>query len=301
MKGLVWILVILAVLGGGFYLFNNYIYQEKQGENTYEPYRATLSGEYLCLPHVDTSGPQTLECAFGLKTDDGIYYALDFNLMSQTIPDLMMGQRISASGVVTPVERLSSDHWRQYPIVGIFSVTDSLIRDGSSFDTSSLTPPICAESSKHYVVMTNTEALSEQAFVLVKHKTSSAQTFTCEYVVAEGDIEFVETGPVGNYRLAGDFLTLDIGTAPYPRGLHVYDLRTGERVYSDAYNQPLDVTDVAIKYWQPIPTPATASNCPQYQELTSQGLGAGLEREVVLTLATLKVSAIGKERCSARQ
>lgn len=133
MKGLVWVLVAIGALVGGFYLFNNYIYEEKQGDgNTYEPYRATLSGEYLCLPHVDTSGPQTLECAFGLKTDDGTYYALDFNLMSQAILDLQTGQHISASGVVTPIERLSTDHWQKYPIVGIFSVTDSLARVGEN-------------------------------------------------------------------------------------------------------------------------------------------------------------------------
>ncbi len=122
-------LVVLALIGlvAAFYSFHNYIYEEKQGTgNTYEPYRATLSGEYLCLPHVDTRGPQTDECALGIKTAVGEYYAIDFNLMSQTLPTITPGHRISASGVVTPIERLSTDHWKQYPIVGIFSVTDSL-------------------------------------------------------------------------------------------------------------------------------------------------------------------------------
>lgn len=36
----------------------------------------TISGEMICLPHKNTSGPQTLECAFGLKADDGNNYAL---------------------------------------------------------------------------------------------------------------------------------------------------------------------------------------------------------------------------------
>jgi hypothetical protein len=36
----------------------------------------TLTGTYLCLPHRDTSGPQTLECALGLQTDNGDYYAI---------------------------------------------------------------------------------------------------------------------------------------------------------------------------------------------------------------------------------
>ncbi len=92
----------------------------------YTPKRMTLSGTYVCLPHKDTSGPQTLECALGLKADNGKYYALDFNLMSQTRPNLKTGDRITATGIMTPVENLSSDHWKVYPITGIFSITDSL-------------------------------------------------------------------------------------------------------------------------------------------------------------------------------
>lgn len=88
--------------------------------------RMTLTGTYLCLPHRDTSGPQTLECALGLKTDDGTYYALDFNLLSQMPPEIATGERISASGIFTPVEMLSTDMWQKYPIKGIFSVTDSV-------------------------------------------------------------------------------------------------------------------------------------------------------------------------------
>ncbi len=122
-------MVVLSIVGiiAAFYSFNNYIYQQKQGNGQgTEPYRATLSGEYLCLPHVDTSGPQTLECALGLRTDVGEYYAIDLSLMSQEHRPLVTGERISANGLVTPTERLSTDHWRQYPIEGIFSVTDSL-------------------------------------------------------------------------------------------------------------------------------------------------------------------------------
>lgn len=36
----------------------------------------TISGIMICLPHKNTSGPQTLECAFGLKGDDGNNYGL---------------------------------------------------------------------------------------------------------------------------------------------------------------------------------------------------------------------------------
>lgn len=113
----------------GFYAFNAYIYNEKQGDgNDVTSYRGTLSGEVVCLPHADTDGPQTKECAYGLRTDSGEHYALDLALMSQENPPLETGERISANGLITPLEMLSSDHWKKYAIEGIFSVTDSVVR-----------------------------------------------------------------------------------------------------------------------------------------------------------------------------
>lgn len=127
MKKTIAFLAILAALYIGFQTFNNYIYQQKQGNSTdIVPYRGTLTGEYLCLPHTDTKGPQTLECALGIKTESGEYYSLDFNSVSQTIPNIEMGTKFSANGLITPVELLSSDSWKKYPIKGIFSVTDSI-------------------------------------------------------------------------------------------------------------------------------------------------------------------------------
>ncbi len=93
----------------------------------YTPQRASLEGRYICLPHVNTEGPQTLECAFGIQTPDGSYYAIDFALMSQLPPsNIKTGDYIRGNGVLVPIENLSTDHWRKYPIKGIFSITDSL-------------------------------------------------------------------------------------------------------------------------------------------------------------------------------
>jgi hypothetical protein len=96
-----------------------------------EPTRATLTGIYLCLPHKDTTGPQTEECAFGLKTDDGSYYALNFALMSQIPPTLSGGERISANGVLTPIESWNTGVWSRYPVRALFSVTDSVQKVGT--------------------------------------------------------------------------------------------------------------------------------------------------------------------------
>lgn len=89
--------------------------------------RVTLTGRQVCLPHRDTMGPQTLECAMGIQTNDGKYYALDFTLMSQIPPTIQNGKTFTASGLLTPVQMLSTDQWQKYNMEGIFSVTDSVV------------------------------------------------------------------------------------------------------------------------------------------------------------------------------
>ncbi|OGM28904.1 hypothetical protein A2801_03010 [Candidatus Woesebacteria bacterium RIFCSPHIGHO2_01_FULL_41_10] len=91
-------------------------------KSTNAPYQTTLSGEYVCLPHKDTSGPQTMECAFGIKTPDGTHYAVDFG-ENGDLTQFVAGESVTLSGLVTPIEYISTDHWQIYDIVGIFSVT----------------------------------------------------------------------------------------------------------------------------------------------------------------------------------
>ncbi len=126
-KLLLYIPLAIIVLVGGFYALNAYIYAEKQSDGSeITSYRGTLSGEVVCLPHKDTSGPVTMECAYGLRTDVGEHYALDLSAYSEMAPGMDVGSRISANGLITPVEMLSSDQWLKYDIEGIFSVTDSV-------------------------------------------------------------------------------------------------------------------------------------------------------------------------------
>lgn len=88
------------------------------------PTTARFTGEYVCLPHTDTSGPQTMECAFGLKLEDGSYVALDFNRFPPEEVNFSTGSILTLNGDFVPVEALSSDHWQKYPIQGIVSVSE---------------------------------------------------------------------------------------------------------------------------------------------------------------------------------
>ncbi len=89
------------------------------------PARGTIVGTITCLPHRDTSGPVTLECALGvLEESSGEHYSVDTRLMANMIwTELPTGARVRIDGVMTPIEYLSSDHWHKYDIVGIISAT----------------------------------------------------------------------------------------------------------------------------------------------------------------------------------
>ncbi|MFA6432723.1 MAG: hypothetical protein WCV82_02800 [Candidatus Paceibacterota bacterium] len=83
----------------------------------------TVVGVFTCLPHRDTSGPQTLECAFGLKADDGLFYALDWGDSATSAFDLPMDRKFSVTGLFVSLEALSTDQWQKYAVEGIIKVS----------------------------------------------------------------------------------------------------------------------------------------------------------------------------------
>lgn len=82
-------------------------------------------GTYVCLPHKDQTAPQTMECAFGVRTDSGAHYALDFTTFaSDTGMTLATGERIQVTGALTPLSAIpANDHVRIYDIKGVIRVT----------------------------------------------------------------------------------------------------------------------------------------------------------------------------------
>jgi hypothetical protein len=71
----------------------------------------------LCLPHKDTAGPQTLECAFGLKDDSGRYFALaDTDPAYKNVSGVPMNTQILVEGIFTPSTN------SKYQDIGIIAV-----------------------------------------------------------------------------------------------------------------------------------------------------------------------------------
>jgi len=124
-KKLVLILIgLLIVVFAGWYAFFNTTSKSTAHEPLDPtPRQVTLSGTYVCLPHLDTTGPQTEECAFGLKADDGEYYAINFGQSADSMQQFQSGAHITAEGFTVIKEALSTDHWQKYNMKGIFTIT----------------------------------------------------------------------------------------------------------------------------------------------------------------------------------
>ncbi|HEY0220696.1 MAG TPA: hypothetical protein VGC58_00555 [Candidatus Paceibacterota bacterium] len=114
-------LIIALLVAGYFFLYKDSASIKSELDPT--PKAATLSGTYVCLPHLDTSGPQTMECAFGLKTDEGDYYAVDLGQASTSLDQFQTGKHIKAEGTIVIKEALSSSQWFKYNMKGIFTIT----------------------------------------------------------------------------------------------------------------------------------------------------------------------------------
>ncbi len=119
MKNLTLIITIIALALIGYFAINT----PKTAPVDGTPQNVTLTGIYTCLPHVNPTKPQTEECKFGLKTDGGTYYAVNFGQSDSAMHEFTDGARITADGFVVRKEALSSGEWETYQMEGIFTIT----------------------------------------------------------------------------------------------------------------------------------------------------------------------------------
>ncbi|MDR3547689.1 MAG: hypothetical protein P4M11_05380 [Candidatus Pacebacteria bacterium] len=158
----------------------------------------------------------------------------------------------------------------------------------------------CHESEKYFEVQNSLGDLVGSD-ILIKYKTAIDQRFSCTFIVENGDFEIKNADADYFLAFTDNFLLIDRGTAPEPRGLIVYDLRSRKQVYEDRYASPWSVAGDTVTYWNPVDTKVTTQNCPDLATYTSQGLGAVIESQVTLDLTTLTKKATGEYRCSITQ
>lgn len=119
MKNLTIIVTVLAIATIGYFAWRAPQTAPIDGV----PQNVTLTGTYTCLPHSDPTKPHTEECRFGIKTDDGKYYAVNFGQSATAMDQFRSGARITAEGNIFAKEALSSSEWQAYTMEGIFTIT----------------------------------------------------------------------------------------------------------------------------------------------------------------------------------
>jgi hypothetical protein len=114
--GIILGLILLLGLAGLINLLKPRTMMPNSPHQVIAPGVYTVEGQSVCLPHRNTEGPQTLECAFGVRLDDGNHLALDLGNQPSAGQDFnfAMGDRIRVTGQVVPLEAISSNHWQIY-------------------------------------------------------------------------------------------------------------------------------------------------------------------------------------------
>jgi hypothetical protein len=86
-----------------------------------------ISGHIVCLPHKDTSGPQTLECAFGLRDGDGRYFALrDSDPTYKNISGVGTESRVEIEGKFTPQD---DSKYQSIGVIEVNKLTEVITED----------------------------------------------------------------------------------------------------------------------------------------------------------------------------
>jgi len=158
----------------------------------------------------------------------------------------------------------------------------------------------CNESD-NYIAISKNSADGVGSDILIKHKISPSQSIPCVYTSSTGDLEIKNVSAEYFLGFAGNFLVLDSGTGPPPRGMIIYDLTTQKNIYSGSYSGPVTFASDTVTFWKPTKQTPTTANCPQLSEWTADGLGAAIESHISLALPSLAVKNLGESQCVPMQ
>lgn len=93
-------MVTLLAVGVSFFISETLMAPD--GPRFQDGQEVVLDGQLTCLPHHNTDGPVTLECAMGFRDSEGDYYGVLDNTPDQIfISGVEHGKDIKISGIFT--------------------------------------------------------------------------------------------------------------------------------------------------------------------------------------------------------
>ena len=117
----VWLVVLLAIIIFGLLLFKGWdkIVNQEIDSST------TVTGNFSCLP-LKSGAPTEEDCTLGVKSRDGLYYALDISHIQDANTDLKAEDTIAVTGFLQPLDKVTSHEWDIYTIAGVIKVNTLL-------------------------------------------------------------------------------------------------------------------------------------------------------------------------------
>ncbi len=161
---------------------------------------------------------------------------------------------------------------------------------------------VCYGYRKWAVIVTPTEDVGEDIKVIAK-LTAADETFLADLKKAPIQFKMPE-GDNFFYGVYDDFMFVDSGTGPDPRGLDVIDLAQKKNVFSGSYSSPIALDKGGrLVYYVEVDEKKlkTKPDCPEAEEWKQNQLGVAYEEKVSLDLKTMRMIRSGQLRCAARQ
>ncbi|MEK7461491.1 MAG: hypothetical protein AAB586_00240 [Patescibacteria group bacterium] len=120
-KNAIWLVVLAAFIIFGLLLFKGWdkvVNDEIDG-------MITITGNFSCLP-LKEGTPSSDTCALGVRSRDGLHYALDISRIQDANSDLKAEDTIAVTGTLKPEGEVPAPEWANYKIAGVVLVNTLL-------------------------------------------------------------------------------------------------------------------------------------------------------------------------------
>jgi hypothetical protein len=160
----------------------------------------------------------------------------------------------------------------------------------------------CYVYDKYVVFVTeDSETVGEQIKVALRQPQADPAK-SCDVKAAKTYLLIPNDDANFFFGLAGDYLFIDSGTGPEPRGLTIYSLSKKKKVYTDSYSQPITLgKDRRLDFYKPSEKDGDLKDCREASKWQAEQLGVGWDQRVILDLTTMREMTVGRLRCSPRQ
>ena len=120
-KNAIWLVVLAALVVFGFLLFKGW----DKIVNDQIDGMITITGNFSCLP-LKSGVEDPTNCTLGVRSRDGLYYALDISRIQDANRDLKAEDTIAVTGTMRPIIEVPNSNWAAYNVTGVVLVNTLL-------------------------------------------------------------------------------------------------------------------------------------------------------------------------------